>query len=170
MFNKMGKNSEPNDRDTRQEPSDSARSEFPRDDDYRTRSCSYVGPNLRIKGEITVDESLSIEGEIEGTITSTEHKRLIVGKRGRVNAEIKASAVEVRGNLEGNIHSTDVVHIYSTGAVKGTIECKRLVVDDGAVFNGRVNMRRKDMKDQAKGKLVLASNNDEDDIARSIGS
>jgi len=163
MFTKTSKNSDHESVETEAKvdkklltetgPSKSAK--VPRTDDQRTRSASYIGPTLHIKGEITIDESLSIEGIVEGTITS-EANKLTVGKQGRVNADIHGSIVEVRGKIDGDIHGNDIVHLYSTAVVAGTIHCKKIVMDDGAVFNGRIDMLQ-DNIEPAKHKLALAS-------------
>lgn len=168
MFSKTNNNDRSGEQVAQAERVEPVRTDLQREED-RTRSCSYVGPNLFIKGEITADESLSIEGHIEGTIKSTGKKRVTVGKRGRVHADIEASIVEVRGKVAGDIRCDDVVHLYATGTVSGSIDCERLVVDDGAVFSGQINMRREGAKEQPKGKLVLASTNEDDDVLRNVG-
>ena len=106
-----------------------------------TRSVSYVGPGLRLTGEITADEGLVIEGEVEGKITSSD-KHLTVGKKGRVKGDIIGNVVEVRGTIEGEVLGHELVHLYSSAIVEGAISCKRLVMDEGAEFNGSVNMNR----------------------------
>lgn len=122
------------------------------------RSCSYVGPKMHIKGDVIVDESLNIDGKVEGTIKSND-KQLAVGKDGHVTAEVHATAVEARGTIEGNVHSKDVVHLYSTAIVRGAIHCERLIVDDGAKFDGHLSMTG-ETKASKKGKLTLASSSD----------
>ena len=122
------------------------------------RSCSYVGPKMHIKGEVIVDESLNIDGKVEGTIKSND-KQLAVGKDGHVAAEVEATTIEARGTIEGDVRSKDVVHLYSTAVVRGTIHCERLIVDDGAKFDGHLCMTG-ETKASKKGKLTLASNSD----------
>jgi len=122
------------------------------------RSCSYVGPKMQIKGEVIVDESLNIDGKVEGTIKSND-KQLAVGKNGHVMAEVEATTIEARGTIEGDLRSNDVVHLYSTAVVRGTIHCERLIVDDGAKFDGQLCMTG-ESKAPKKGKLTLASSSD----------
>lgn len=104
-----------------------------------TRSVSYVGPGMHFTGEITADEGLVIEGEVEGKITSSD-KNLTVGKKGQVKGDIIGNVIEVRGSIEGEIFSHELVHLYSSAVIEGTISCKRLVMDEGAQFNGSVDM------------------------------
>lgn len=104
-----------------------------------TRSVSYVGPGLHFAGEIMVDEGIVIEGEVEGKISSSD-KNLTVGKKGRVKGDIIGNVIEVRGSVDGEIFSHELVHLYSSAVVDGKISCKRLVMDEGAEFNGSIDM------------------------------
>lgn len=103
------------------------------------RSVSYIGPGLRLSGHVEVDEGLVIEGEVEGTITSTD-KNLTIGKKGRISGELVGSVIEVRGSVEGEIYGREIVRLYSSAVVEGKIYCTKLVMDEGAVFNGSVDM------------------------------
>ncbi|MCZ6717190.1 MAG: polymer-forming cytoskeletal protein, partial [Gammaproteobacteria bacterium] len=70
----------------------------------QSKNVSVIGPTMVFKGELSADEDLIIEGQIEGTIAHHE-KHLTVGKQGRVKADIHASSVIVLGQLVGDIHS-----------------------------------------------------------------
>jgi len=63
------------------------------------RSPSYLGSSLRIKGEITGDEDLKVDGKIEGPISLPEH-RLTVGSGAQVNGEIVAREIVVTERLK----------------------------------------------------------------------
>jgi len=105
----------------------------------RSKNVSVIGPTLVFKGELSADEDLVIEGQIEGTIAHHK-KNLTIGKEGRVKADIHASSVLIEGQLIGNIHSEGVVSLSSTASVKGDIHCGRIVMEDGARFTGRIEM------------------------------
>jgi cytoskeletal protein CcmA (bactofilin family) len=122
--------------------------------EYSTRSVSYVGPTMYLCGEIAADEGLVIEGTVKGVIRHNK-KTLTVGKQGRVEAEIYAKVVDVRGRVDGAIHGEEIVHLYPTAVVTGTIHCTRIVVDDGAEFNGTLDMSGKAVK-AGKAKLAIA--------------
>jgi cytoskeletal protein CcmA (bactofilin family) len=105
----------------------------------RSKNVSVIGPTLVIKGELSADEDLVIEGQIEGTIAHHK-KNLTIGKEGRVKADIHASSVLVEGHLVGDIHSEGVVSLAKSASVKGNIHCGRIVMQDGARFSGRIEM------------------------------
>ncbi len=105
----------------------------------RSRNVSVIGPTVVFKGELSADEDLVIEGTIEGTIAHHE-KNLTIGKEGRVTADINASSVLVEGELNGDIHSDGLVSLAKSAKVIGDIYCNRLVTEDGARFNGKIEM------------------------------
>ena len=105
----------------------------------RTKNVSVIGSTLVIKGELSADEDLIIEGHIEGTIAHHK-KNLTVGEKGRVKADIHASSVIVLGQLIGDIHSEGTVSLAKGADVKGHIFCASLFVEDGARFNGKIDM------------------------------
>jgi len=109
--------------------------------DVRIRKTSVIGPTLVFRGELSANEDLIIEGEVEGTIAHHE-KNLTVGKEGRVKANINARNVEVIGFVEGDIKGEEVVKLAKTAKVKGNIICGRLVMEDGAQFTGSIDMEQ----------------------------
>jgi cytoskeletal protein CcmA (bactofilin family) len=110
----------------------------------RSKNVSVIGPTLVFKGELSADEDLVIEGDIEGTIAHHK-KHLTIGKEGRVKADIHADSVIVEGRLIGDIHSEGVVSLANGADVTGNIYCGRIVMEDGARFRGKIDMgeRRK---------------------------
>ena len=106
----------------------------------RKESVSVFGSSLVFRGELSADEEILIEGTVEGTIAHHK-KNVTVGKQGRVSALIHANSVTIRGRVSGDIHG-DVFVILEDGCeVNGNIFCPRIRVDDGAVFNGSIQMR-----------------------------
>lgn len=108
------------------------------DQQSRRNSLSLIGKNLEINGEIEGDEDLTIEGNVKGTIAV--NAILIIGKQGSVNADIKAKAVVIMGKAEGKIVATDRVEIATDGQFLGDVHSKKLIIKEGAIFKGNVNM------------------------------
>ena len=120
--------------------------------DFAARCVSYFGPGMQLSGDVTVAEGLVIEGAFDGNVTSTD-ENLTVGKKGRVKGELHGIVVSVRGRVEGKIYGDEVVRLYPTAVVDGTVYCKRLIIDDGATFNGNIDMGAEDA-DTGKAKLT----------------
>lgn len=164
MFTKNDKNTDSSnakeeiESGTTEAPSEEQSDASPDQQERGPRSCSYVGPKMHIKGDVIVDESLNIDGKVEGTIKSND-KQLAVGKDGHVTAEVEATTIEARGTIDGDVYSKDVLHLYSTAVIRGTIRCERLIVDDGAKFDGHLCMTG-EKEEPKKGKLTLASSSE----------
>ena len=105
----------------------------------RPNNVSVIGPTLVFKGELSADEDLIIEGQIEGSIAHHK-KHLTVGKQGRVQADIHASSVIILGMLVGDIHSEGTVSLAKGADVTGDIYCARIIMEDGAKFKGKIDM------------------------------
>src|SRR6202030_3500571 len=86
---------------------------------------------LSIKGEITGQEELLIDGEVHGRVR-LDGSELTIGPNGRVTAEIEAREVVVRGEVTGNIKGHDRVQITSTGRVRGEISARLISIEEGA--------------------------------------
>jgi len=129
----------------------------------RSKNVSVIGPTLVFKGELSADEDLVIEGTIEGTIAHHK-KNLMIGKQGRVTADIHASSVIVEGELNGDIHGDGLVSLAKGATVNGNVYCSRLVMEDGARFNGRIEMivpaplKVAPEPDELEGEFVEAEN------------
>jgi cytoskeletal protein CcmA (bactofilin family) len=102
----------------------------------------HIGQSVYIKGELTGNEDLTIEGKVDGKITLKDH-HLTIGANGRIMAEIHAKTVLVVGEVVGNVIADDKVEVASNGSMKGDIIAPRVVLADGARFKGTVDMERK---------------------------
>lgn len=106
-----------------------------------------IGRTLVIKGEVTGNESLYIDGRIEGSLTFKDH-RVTVGRNGVVAANITAREVVIMGKVTGNIECTDRVDIRSEGSLTGDIQSRRISVEDGALVRGSVQLTPADHKQE----------------------
>jgi cytoskeletal protein CcmA (bactofilin family) len=116
------------------------------------------GSTLIIKGELIGSEDLVFEGQIEGKITLPDHV-LTIGLGGQVAAEIVARVVVVHGNLTGNVTAAERVEIRSSGRMIGDLVSPRIMMNDGATFNGRLETRspgKADAKNKSKQPELVA--------------
>jgi cytoskeletal protein CcmA (bactofilin family) len=105
------------------------------------RDLACLGASLTIKGQITGDEDLQIDGKVEGPISLQGH-RLTVGRSARLNSEVNAREVVVYGKASGNLRARDRVEIKKDGEVTGDITTARISIEDGAYFKGRIEIER----------------------------
>jgi cytoskeletal protein CcmA (bactofilin family) len=100
--------------------------------------ATVIGNDVVIKGEITVEKGLRVDGQIEGAVTTKG--KVHVGKTGQLNAEINGGAVVIEGKVRGNVSAIDRVTLEATSNVTGDLTATKLVVHEGASFVGRVNV------------------------------
>ena len=107
--------------------------------DMNVDANGKIGKTVVIKGELTGDENLAIEGRVEGRVELRNHQ-LTIGSSGKVHAEILAKTVTIIGQVEGNVEATDLMEIKESGSLLGDIRAPRVVIADGANFKGSVDM------------------------------
>jgi cytoskeletal protein CcmA (bactofilin family) len=107
------------------------------------RNSSCLGPGLKIKGEIIGDDNLQIDGNVEGAILLPGRK-LTVGRGGQLNCNVDAREIVVYGKIVGNLRATEIVEIKKDGSVCGDVQAARVLIHDGAFFNGYINMDEPD--------------------------
>jgi len=100
--------------------------------------ATVIGNDVVIKGEITVEKGLRVDGQIEGAVTTKG--RVHVGKTGQLSAEINGGAVFVEGKVKGNITASERVTLEATSNVSGDLTANKLIVIEGATFVGKVNV------------------------------
>jgi cytoskeletal protein CcmA (bactofilin family) len=98
-----------------------------------------IGRSITIRGDVTGDEDLLIQGRVDGSVDLKQHS-VTVGADGEVKASIVGRVVVVEGSVEGNIRSEEQVVLRSSARVQGDITAPRLVLEDGARFRGGVDM------------------------------
>jgi cytoskeletal protein CcmA (bactofilin family) len=101
-------------------------------------SRSYLGVTMVINGKITSDEFLTVDGKVKGNINIS--KTLTIGKSGYVEGEIKAEEVRIEGKVEGSIDASNKLKITSHGNFSGNVKSEKLVIEEGAVFKGKINI------------------------------
>ena len=101
---------------------------------------TVIGKSVVIRGELSGNEDLYIDGDVEGTVTLPE-SRLTVGPNARVKADLSAREVVIFGHLAGNIKATGRVDLRQSAIVKGDILAGRLSIEESAVLTGRVELK-----------------------------
>lgn len=95
-----------------------------------SKLAGLIDQGTELRGDLTFKGSFRIEGYFKGTVTSDS--LLIIGERGKVEADIKVGQIVINGEIKGNIQASDKVEVHSKGRVFGTIQSPRLIVEEGA--------------------------------------
>jgi len=107
--------------------------------DRSARTQAQIGKALKLKGEMTGSEDVFVDGEVDGTVELRENN-LTVGPNGNVRAHVKARSITVLGRLEGNVQAGERIEIRKTGSLVGDLVTPRIVIEDGAVFRGSIDI------------------------------
>ena len=105
----------------------------------RAGERATIGRSITIRGDVTGNEDLLIQGRVDGSIDLKQHA-VTIGSEGEVKASIAGRVVIVEGSVEGNISSEEQVVLRASARVQGDITAPRLVLEDGARFRGGVDM------------------------------
>lgn len=106
---------------------------------------AIIGPGIVINGDISGTESLLIEGKVKGHIQLASHE-VTVGQSGEVNADVTAKVIRIAGKVDGDLVGKEKVIISSTGNVRGNIVAPRMLLEDGAIFKGSIDMDPGDIR------------------------
>jgi len=98
-----------------------------------------IGPSIVIKGEVSGEEDLHIQGKVEGKI-NLNGNQVSIGETGEVAADIQAKVVKIEGKVTGDITGNEKVVIAKSGNVHGNIVAPRVTLEDGAIFKGSIDM------------------------------
>ncbi|HEY7213807.1 MAG TPA: polymer-forming cytoskeletal protein [Thermoanaerobaculia bacterium] len=105
----------------------------------RRTERATIGPSIFIKGDLSGEEDLVIEGRVEGKV-DLKQNNVTVGKNGRVKADIFGRIVTIEGEVDGNVFAREQAILRQSGAIRGNITAPRVVLEDGSRFKGSIDM------------------------------
>jgi cytoskeletal protein CcmA (bactofilin family) len=100
---------------------------------------TLIGNSVVIRGEITSDENLQIEGAVDGSIESNSD--IHVGTEGRVNANIRAVNIVIHGRVIGDCTASNKLELAPAALLQGNIRAPKLSIAETALFKGSIDMR-----------------------------
>lgn len=118
--------------------------EFDRSGDLNT----FIGKGTYFEGTVKVQSSIRVDGQIKGRITTSD--TLIVGKEGEVDGEVSAKNAIIGGKVRGKIHATGRVMLEAQSLFQGELQTAKLVINEGAFFDGVCSMGQGDGKSAFK--------------------
>ena len=119
-------------------------------------ATARLGSSLHFKGEISGNEDLNIDGNVEGLI-HLEDRKLTVGASAKVTADVIAREVVVFGNVKGNLQARDRIEIKKDGSVVGDLTTARIMIEDGAYFKGSIEIDRSSEKESGHNAFAKSS-------------
>ena len=101
---------------------------------FGSQISSALGPGAIIDGGFCFDEPICIDGKISGEIKSDSF--LIVGEQATINANIEVAGIIILGKVSGKVKASEFVEIRSGGELDSDVYCPKIIIEDGANFNG----------------------------------
>ena len=101
---------------------------------------SLLDSQLTVFGDIETSGSLRIDGRLNGTIRRAD--TVVLGVGATMTGDVHAREVIVGGALTGSVHASERVELQPTAIVTGDITTQVMLVQEGGVVNGRVEMQQ----------------------------
>lgn len=99
----------------------------------------FVGHGTSLTGDTSFQMMLRVDGHLTGTVTS-DGGTLIVGNNGQLDANVSVGVAQINGTINGDVAATERIQLGRTARVVGNIATPKLVIEDGAIFEGGCTM------------------------------
>lgn len=114
---------------------------------------TIIGPCVKIKGKISGKEDLTVHGQVEGII-DLKKSQVTITKTGNIKADVYGKIITIEGEVQGNLFGEEKIVLQPSGVVRGNMTAPRVSVEDGAKFQGNVDMESMNTGKQPKLKEV----------------
>ena len=98
----------------------------------------FLEKGVSVEGKLDTTGTFRIDSPMKGTLTSNE--KLILGENARIEGQIEGNYVVIAGRFDGTIKAKGKVEIQTKAIVTGEIHTPCLIIEPGAVFDGRCHM------------------------------
>lgn len=101
-------------------------------------AMNQFGQGTTINGDVSTEGDIRIDGKVTGTVTSKA--KVVLGATGVVEGDIVCQNAYIDGRVNGNMEVAELLILSKSSHISGDIKIKKLVVEEGAKFNGRCSM------------------------------
>ena len=116
---------------------------------------SVIGRSISMKGEISGEEDLIIQGRVEGKI-DLKKNNITVDKSGSIKGDIYGKSITIEGEVEGNLFGEKRIVLQPSGVVRGDMRAPAINLEEGAKFKGNIAMEAWDEKQPTLKEVPLA--------------
>ncbi len=109
---------------------------------------SLISPGVVLKGELTSQGSIRVDGSLEGSIDIKGS--LLLGEKGAIKGDVKAANMILAGQVEGTVTVTERLDITNTGVMLGDIIARIITIEEGGIIQGKTQMTRDKKVNEAK--------------------
>ena len=108
-------------------------------------AAGYLDTGTKISGKLRFEGPARIDGTIDGEI---DGKEITIGESAEVTAQIRADSIVVCGKVKGEIIATNRIEIHPTAKIIGNVTAPKLIVHEGAIFEGQCSMGHESDRDR----------------------
>ncbi len=105
----------------------------------RIKERALIGASISIKGDLSGEEDLVVQGQVSGTISFSDHS-VTIGKQGRAQADVYGKIISVEGEVKGKLFGEDKIVIRQSGNVRGDLHAPQVILEEGCKFKGSIDM------------------------------
>ncbi len=114
----------------------------------------FLDAGSHMTGELKFEDTFRIDGRFTGKVFSGGD--LIVGEHGEVDGEVEVSRVHVSGTVRGTVRAPERLDVAATGKILADISTPKLTIEEGAYFEGRCSMGKRDAEVKGDGREKVA--------------
>jgi len=116
---------------------------------------TIIGPSISVKGELTGEEDLTIQGQVEGQI-DLKKSRVTIARTGCIKADVYGKIITIEGEVRGNLFGEEMIVLRQSAVVRGNMTTPRINLEDGAKFKGNIDMDSRDGEKRTLKEVPLA--------------
>lgn len=112
------------------------------------KELNMISSGTTVEGKIRTQGSIRVDGKVIGEISASE--AVAVGQSGEIEGNVAAKNLTIGGKIRGSITIVEKAVLEGKAVVKGDLRAARLIIDEGAIFDGKVSMSDKAQSFEAK--------------------
>lgn len=105
-------------------------------------SVTIISEGVKLDGKLISKGNVRIDGIINGDLQAAGN--VTIGPHGEIIGEVKAQVIIIGGKISGTVTANEKIVLESSSNMKGDLITKILVIEEGAVFDGKSAMSNKD--------------------------
>ena len=109
-----------------------------KDNSSTATELNFIGRGTVIDGNVKTESSIRVDGAIKGKLICKN--TVTVGDGGRIEGDIQAVNAIVGGKIKGKIIVSEKLVLESKSSLIGELKAKKLIIDEGSVFEGTSDM------------------------------
>lgn len=99
---------------------------------------NIIGRSTVIQGTLRSNGNVNVSGTVEGNVEVEGRTMVMPG--GVVEGEVASTSAEIAGTVKGRVSVRERLILKATAVIEGDIRTGKLVVEEGATFNGKCEM------------------------------